>query len=496
VRVLPLLVASRVIAQPVAHEYVPDPGGDVPRPAIEEDELRVGDQVILPPAGGSPRAGEPVLEEAPPGGVQPDRETAAEDTLRYWEPFNPSTAPFKRTWVLDAVGEDYLLLAKDTALRPVPVGGSPLAGRDPFWASYLVRFAGGRPVPVPSVAADLRVLSLSADPPGPVDVLRDGTDTIFLRSRMDGPRRVTMLVDAPASYFAPRILPDRTANDLPAEMRPTLPRTAKQAARGVLSRIGVRADDPLDQALERLVGHFRSFSAGPLDRTSGDVYLDLALGGRGACRHRAFAFVVTAQALGIPARYVQNEAHAFAEIWLPGSGWGRVDLGGVALSLDIDGAQDKTMYQAGPDPFPQPAPFARGYSRLAGAVHGLPQGATAPRALRPDEAPLPDPLAPPGLRLRVRVTMQMHSTTGVRGDTVLALGRLLDDAGRGVPDLRVGVYLSPDGAQRGLRLGEAVSDADGRWRLEALVPVDAPVGRYQLIAATQGDARHAAARSP
>jgi transglutaminase-like putative cysteine protease len=41
--------------------------------------------------------------------------------------------------------------------------------------------------------------------------------------------------------------------------------------------------------------------------------LDLARGKRGVCRHRAYAFVIVAQALGIPARFVQNEAHAWVE---------------------------------------------------------------------------------------------------------------------------------------------------------------------------------------
>ena len=36
--------------------------------------------------------------------------------------------------------------------------------------------------------------------------------------------------------------------------------------------------------------------------------VDLALSKKGVCRHRAYAFTITAQGLGIPARMVMNEA--------------------------------------------------------------------------------------------------------------------------------------------------------------------------------------------
>src|SRR5262249_60940504 len=118
---------------------------------------------------------------------------------------------------------------------------------------------------------------------------------------------------------------------------------------------------------------------------TGDVYLDLALSRRGVCRHRAFAFMITANAAGIPTRYVTNEAHAWAEVWVPESGWVRVDLGGAALELDVANASGKSMYRArGADPFPKPKPYANGYTRLRGAVDGLSseQNAEATRPAR------------------------------------------------------------------------------------------------------------------
>jgi transglutaminase-like putative cysteine protease len=492
-----LVVAVGALLQPVVHEYVPDPATDMPPVAGHRDAPRAGEATTPGPgADERPSEGEPVLGEAAPVTVRPDADTVGDGVLRYWEPFDPGTAPFSRSVVLDAVGDDYALGVQDAALRPVPVGGAPRAGRDSFRASYLVRFSGGRPVPIPSVAADLRVLQIAVEPDVPVEVLKNGADAIFLRSPLSGTRRVTMLVDAPAAYFAPRIPPGLTVREAGDDTHAQLPRGAQRAAALVLDRLAIGRDDPLDVALDRLVGHFRSFEAGAFERASGDLYVDLALGGRGACRHRALAFVVTAQALGIPARYIQNEAHAFAEIWLSGSGWARVDLGGAALSLDVAGARDKTMYHAGPDPFPQPAPYARGYSRLGGMVGGLPAGAAAPRALRPDETPLPDVGARAGSRPPTHVVLDRHETSGVRGEAVRASGRVLDDRGAPLPGMRVDLYLSPDGERRGLLLGTVLCDARGEFALEVVVPADAPVGRYQLVAVAPGDARHAPGRSP
>lgn len=76
--------------------------------------------------------------------------------------------------------------------------------------------------------------------------------------------------------------------------------------------------------------------ADPLD----DFWLDQR---EGFCEHYAVAYVVVMRALGVPARIVtgyqggrlnpidgllevrQSDAHAWAEVWLPGAGWSRVD---------------------------------------------------------------------------------------------------------------------------------------------------------------------------
>ena len=77
-----------------------------------------------------------------------------------------------------------------------------------------------------------------------------------------------------------------------------------------------------------------------------DVYLDLALSQRGVCRHRAFAFLVTALHLGIPTRMVVNEAHAWVEV-SDGTLWHRIDLGG-----DIVAPSGTKHWKSGMQPVP------------------------------------------------------------------------------------------------------------------------------------------------
>ena len=64
---------------------------------------------------------------------------------------------------------------------------------------------------------------------------------------------------------------------------------------------------------------------------------------KGVCRHRAFAFLVTALGLGIPARMVANEAHAWVEV-RGETGWQRIDLGGAAAAIEEDVSEPAPAY--------------------------------------------------------------------------------------------------------------------------------------------------------
>ncbi len=107
-----------------------------------------------------------------------------------------------------------------------------------------------------------------------------------------------------------------------------------------------RQDNPpeaiIGKALALFAGDFTyTLQPPPLDRDGIDDFLFRTR--RGFCEHYAAAFVVLMRAAGIPARVVggyqggeynpldgylvvrQSDAHAWAEVWLQGKGWVRVD---------------------------------------------------------------------------------------------------------------------------------------------------------------------------
>jgi hypothetical protein len=262
-----------------------------------------------------------------------------------------------------------------------------------------------------------------------------------------------------------------------------------------------------------MVAYFRAFEAGPTPENSDDVYLDLALSQVGVCRHRSFAFIVTALAAGIPTRYVTNEAHAFVEIWLPGDqGWARVDLGGAALELDVSNAADKQMHRPrGEDPFAKPPEYAENYTQLNGDIRGLsaaqraeagkplPEApADSPGATRPNPAPvtgLPRQTDPDDERALMSLTMTSLAPDAFRGDRMIVAGVARSEAG--VPGgVKVEIYFAPGGVlKEAILVGETVTDKDGIFRAEMVLSSEMPIGRYAVYATSQGNDRFAPAVS-
>jgi hypothetical protein len=542
VRWPPVLAATAVagltlvaVAQkrPVLHEYVAPPSASEAGSRIVSRAPEAG----LGETGGSPAnpsairhagrilAAPPVdapqdIEEPRHGdqldrqtSAHPDRNTSSDGQLHYSEVFNPSVVPFKRMSALDEVASDYGLLVHEGPLETVPVGGDASPDRDLFWGSLVLDFTAERRIPIPSVAPEMRVLSYETQPPVALEFLRDGADNylVAVNERGIGTVRLVFLVDAPATYFAPKLPGSVRLGELsrlvPPELSPVsrLSRRARDAADQILKKLRIERETPLDVAVDRLVAYFRAFEAGPTPELSDDIYLDLADSQKGVCRHRAFAFLVTALAAGIPTRYVTNEAHAFVEVWLPGGqGWARVDLGGAALELDVANAADKQMYRPrGEDPFAKPPEYANNYTQLSGDIRGLSAAqraeagkplpeiaASSPGATRPNPAPvtgLPRHAEPTVDKPLVSLTVLTVAEDAYRGDKVTVTGIARSDAGipAGIP---ISIYFAPGGRMReALLIGETVTAADGSFRLEMDLPSRLPIGQYAVYAFSNGN---------
>ncbi len=556
--------------------------------AIEQD----GQVLFAPASGAEPRPGEQVFTPQPlapvevggsgggSGGDHPpdrrdvirsDRETGPEGPeMRFYHAvFNPEIYPFKRMTALDAVKikpcpdgrpdcDDEALVVFDRDLQLLPVVTRREPGRDAFWGSIVVDLEPERWVPIPSVAADTRILDYKTEPRIELQFARDGADNVFVRSSTGGRHRLTWLSDAPQRYFAGE-LPRARLSDEPAALLRPVPGPLRARVAKVLAHAGIKVKRSMQLAdvLNPLVDYFRAFEVGELPPPSGSMYLDLAMAQRGVCRHRSFAFAITAMAVGIPVRYVENEVHVFVEVYLPGQGWRRINLGGAPLNEEMVGGEGKSLYQAkGGDPFPKPEAFTRGGGPPVKGLEKLAKNDTSNAAYsdgsdgngggdgkghgghggsgdgkNPDgknydgknhdgknpDGKNHDGKNPDGKNYDGKNSDGSDGADGKNGRadsgppraaTALTVelnaqssfrgesvevSGTLTSANADAANLPIEIFL--DGPGGAVRVAETVTTADGRYRAVVEIPRDLPLGDHRVFARTRGDERRAPSRS-
>ncbi|HEY4014856.1 MAG TPA: transglutaminase-like domain-containing protein [Polyangiaceae bacterium] len=505
--------------RPVLHEPVrPDPAEDLAMHVALDGELpaalRTSSGVVgAPDPRELPRPSEASYGVAADAdGFTPDRDTKRPDVSGYDDPFTPSTAPFKRLSAFDAVRSDFRLYVRDE--RHVDVPSSALQGPDddPFYVDLVADIEPSRGVRIPSVAAGARIvrahLAVGAEDV-PMRVKRDGADNWFLEAyRPKGPvrARLVMEVVAPRGAFG-GALADPSWSDLP---RPAaLPENVAREAALVRSAVGVSRKMRPRAAVTKLVEYFRGFvDSEDAPRGRGSIYLDLALSKKGVCRHRAFAFLVTALGMGIPTRMVMNEAHAWVEVY-DGVLWRRIDLGGAGRMTGqaSEAMAPRTTYEAPPDGLPWPAGALRGGDLVtgsrgaAGGNEASSEGTTRASASSEAndgsepaaQAQTPDPLAPPSPetsdeRPASTIALSVAAGDAHSGQPLFVKGDVRA-AGDGCPRVAVELWLRAAGTRKAFRLGTLATGEDGAFAGGVVVPVEMPLGDYDVIARTLGDAR-------
>lgn len=538
--VAPPAIAQRRGAAPVLHE-------PIPADAREDVALAVSLDGDIPAAINTPRglvqAPDPAKPVGtgdtpynhPPGDARdtsfhPDRDTRRPDVLPYDDPFSPSTAPFKRLTAFDSVDASYTLAVRDAHTTPLPVSASPApdASEEQFYADLVVDLAAGQKVRIPSVGPGARVLRARAGV-GTQDVRfqlwKDGAENWFIEAESSVRARVVMELSIPRAAFGGDFGNPSWAELLPVT---SLPNNVQRSASEVMAKIGLtRRMSPRDN-VTKLVSYFRSFteSEDP-PAPSRDIYLDLALSRKGVCRHRAFAFMVTAHALGLPTRMVVNEAHAWVELH-DGRMWRRVDLGGAGQTLH-DPLSNNVPYDPPPDPFAWPQGSNRGDDLAERARHArnnpsaTPPGApsSTPSAPPPGSSAAaagassssgpdgngPDPSGAngaPGFGQSGAGGKKGGSATiDERPTSIVTMSLAGADAHRGAP-FKVRGQVSADGepcghvtveivlrsrAQGEVSIGQLATDERGAYDGSLVLPSAVPLGDYDVQARTVGDNR-------
>jgi transglutaminase-like putative cysteine protease len=497
----------------------------IPKPALDHPDQASKDEPVL---GGGGFAADRQTQ------MKPDTNTGPDATLHYVSVFNPDVLPFKRMSSFDAIDTLYQLKVGRTALTEVPVGGITDKTRDYFRGSVLIALAPGKDVPLPSVAPDMRILSYETKPKVTLRFEKDGSDNFYVRtdeSSASGTYRLIFDVDADAGYFAPALPTSRrftsrlVATMARPEIKPTMPDAVRRNAEQTLQQLDLDPDMELGVAFNKLVEYFRGFEAKQLPPNGNDIYRDLVDSKAGVCRHRSFAFMVTANALGLPTRYVQNEAHAFVEVWFPEREWQRIDLGGAALRMEVSGADDKTLHRPrADDPFAKPDQYSKNYTQLQGDIAGLTKqqiddkqkpltqspasgaigttagpGSGAGSGVGPDSI-LPDITLPAVAmdpkKKNPKLEVTRADASAYRGG-VLHVEALARVDGKPLPDHGVDVYLSPSGMHGGSSkpLGRAVTGADGTFRQDFSIPAGLDLATYEIWLSSSPDVYYNAALS-
>ncbi|MBX3231837.1 MAG: transglutaminase domain-containing protein [Labilithrix sp.] len=388
----------------------------------------------------------------------------------------------------------------------------------------VIDLAAGHKVRIPTVGPGTRVLHARAGI-GTQDVrftlYKDGAENWFIEGDTTARVRLVMQLAIARSAFGGEF-----GNPTRAELRavPPLPSNVQASAVVVQKKIGVSRSMPPRDIVTKLVAYFRAFQdSADEPKGQSDIYLDLALSQKGVCRHRSFAFLITALSLGIPARVVINEAHAWVEV-NDGHAWRRIDLGGAGR-MQHDPLSSNVSYEPPPDPFAWPQGSTRGQdqadrARQESRTASSPSPSGSGSAAGGNGGP-PDPNKPGGVMSSGGGTVSSGGTSG-GGTSSTALGSPTapgmpderpassltmslggTDARRGAP-LPVKGQVSADGEPCGhvtvevvlssrtagdIPVGVLATDERGVYEGTLVLPSTVPLGDYEAHARTLGDAR-------
>ncbi len=213
----------------------------------------------------------------------------------------------------------------------------------------------------------------------------------------------------------------------------------------------------------------------------------------------------TALALGLPARLVRNEAHAWVEVG-DGAIWHRIDLGGAAGRFELDPSARTPPHVPPEDPFVWPAGAQSSALAVAssgaapspgasGTASSAPFPGAADRSEEPELTSSVTPRASSMRRVASRrpsVEVEVASGEARRGARVHVHGGVTTEGEACRP--RVVDFALRASNGHSFTLGSLPTDDKGRFDAELTVPLGLDVGDYALAVTTPGAGRCGASR--
>jgi hypothetical protein len=294
--------------------------------------------------GGNGGSGIPTGDGVPPDTGRTDTQATMINV------FEPPLGAFKRWQVLNGLGSNYLLFLKDNTTTSLPVAGGDFDHI--FYGALNVTLEEGVYLRIPSPTPDSVLLGYFFEDT-PVEFFKDPADNYYILAGYDTDPNTTAIYSntlyftygTDGNYFSLDIPQGLTTADEPVELLPDISAHIRGSVGWFIANAGdeginnLDGETSLDLIVSNLTSYFSNFTSGngdvPDPADGLDIYQTIAINMIGACRHRAFAFFVTANTLGVPTRYVANEVHCFVEVYIPDGGaysdsnWHRINLGGA-----------------------------------------------------------------------------------------------------------------------------------------------------------------------
>jgi len=415
-------------------------------------------------AGGDPTGAGGGSGGASPS-VSPHRDGTGGDVTCY-AIFDPALVTAKRHVAYDAITEDYDAYIYDATLYSL--GLDDVVYDNAFVGNIPLTQLTDEEIPIPSVAPNANIISYYlSEPQLSARFYKDGADNYYVAAsdyNYYGEVTLTFITSADSSYFIFVVPEDITLADIPQSVKRTPPSSVVASAELIIEELGLTGETNLQTIVNTLYSYFSSFTEGeiPSEDEEPNIYLAMARAKHGACYVRSFACFITANALGLPTRLVVNECHAFVELYIPTNGWMRMDLGGLG-----------ECHVCNPE----------GYNTFKNSTQ--PQGNQS----QPGNG---SGTGTPGVdRIPTITTITDVSSSAYKSGSFTVEGSVTDEGGTGVSDIPVEIYVleSKDlaGSWNEFLAGEGLTDEEGLFCIEGIIPNTVPVGANQVVALSLGN---------